>query len=93
MLLTNWRVRISFSVLIYGNEVCPLSDPYLPTQEGRERGGRERRNIYEPYLLIYTSGDIEWAEDRSKQNEAREGDRDVWMDRTAGREVRQMSDD
>lgn len=52
-LLTNSRVRVSFSVLIYGNEACPPSDPYLSARGSRRATGRPEHLIY--IFLIYTS--------------------------------------
>lgn len=63
-LLTNLRVRVSFSVLIYGNEACPPSDPYLQARERRAavaEGGGRTFNIH--LFNLY----IERAEERLKR--------------------------
>lgn len=64
-LLTNLRVRVSFSVLIYGNEACPPSDPYLQARESRAavaEGG-----VAEHLIYIFFNLYIERAEERLKR--------------------------
>lgn len=56
MPLTNWCVRISFSVLIYGNEVCPLCDPHLSTHGGKRHEEGEERETLKKHIFSFIRG-------------------------------------